>query len=454
MPSLPNLKKYAKIFLENSHLAIRDLSDAFRQIPLYYADSAFVCYSLFGLVWRDCTLPYGISSSPANCQYFVQLLIWILNHKVFDENQRNNTLCHIDDFILCGKSEDCVIDMGLKFDNLMNKLGIEISHKIDSYVKCCFKAVVYGVEWNLKTKRCSIPWKKLFKFKRFLILAMRYRAVTGRYLDSIAGNIFHFSQLNPLAKCLTWKLMKYIQKNLRSDDYNPSNIYFLPLDIIREFKFWFIYIDLVKDIPIENILTNNSKMNIYGATDASDDFGGWIIGNHWSYFEFDNKNWHINCKELYALLCAVYTLKSELTGKRIHIYIDNKTAELAMANKWSGSMSIMLFVYELCHLMIEYKIFVYVDWISSATNVLADALSRKQWDIFWNSINLFNLQVNKFPTKTIKYNDFKFINSNENDSVFMLEEYKDFINWLHLPESLRKLNPYPNYGDNFNVDNV
>ncbi len=76
------------------------------------------------------------------------------------------------------------------FDKLMDILGIELSKKIHSYVKCCRKATIYGIEWNLETKRCNIPLKKLNKFKNYLLIAMKYRIVTGRFLDYISGIIY------------------------------------------------------------------------------------------------------------------------------------------------------------------------------------------------------------------------------------------------------------------------
>ncbi len=351
--------------------------------------------------------------------------------------------------------------MEIKFDELLDKLGVDLSYKVHSYVHCCQEAKVYGILWNLKTKMCSIPDKKLNKFKKFILLSMKYRTVTGAVLDYIAGNILYFSQLNPLAKILVWKIMKYITFNLRSELYSKYDILLLPLDIIKDLKFWFIYIDLVSNIPIINIL-NNPKISIYASSDASQNFGGWIIGNKWSFYEFseiDKKQFHINQKEFHCILSLLNTLKHELTGKKIHISIDNNTAVTGIKRKWSKTHNIMMFVYELCHIMIKYKILIYVDWISSATNVLSDALTRFQDDksymnLFWNTIKLHNYKIDKKPTPTIYFNDYLFTNKLIDDKFSVKDEYVEFIKYINLPFEIRKNKSYNNYGKKFSVYNI
>ncbi len=255
--------------------------------------------------------------------------------------------------------------------------------------------------------------------------------------------------------------MKYITFNLRSELYSKYDILLLPLDIIKDLKFWFIYIDLVSNIPILNIL-HKPKITIYASSDASQNFGGWIVGNKWSFYEFsksDKKNLHINQKEFHVILSILNTLKHELTGSKIHISIDNNTTVNGIKQKWSKTHNIMMFVYELCHIMIKYKILIYVDWISSATNVLSDALTRFQNDnsymtIFWNTVKLHNYIIDRKPTKTIYFNDYLFTDKLIDDKFSVKDEYAEFIKYMHLPFSIRQNKPYYNYGKKFSLDNI
>ncbi len=326
--------------------------------------------------WRDCYQPYGVSSAPSNCQYFVMLLIYILDNQIYKKQLAGRTLVHIDDFVITAQTKPICEKMESDFDKLMETLGIEVSRKMHAYVHACTKATIYGVVWDLTTKQCHIPIKKLNKFREFLTIAISHRIVTGRFIDYIAGNILYFAQLNPLAKCSVWRLMKYITYNLRSEIYKTSDIFLLPLDIINDLKFWFKYTNLVSNIPIADIIYKPS-ITIYGSTDASNKYAGWIVGKKWSFYKFENtdKKLHINQKEFHCVLSVLNTLKESLTGKKVHLYIDNSTTVNGIIKKWSKTYDIMKFIHELCLFMIEYKIHVYVDWISSASNVIADSLS-------------------------------------------------------------------------------
>ncbi len=455
MPTLPNLRKYAKVFMKNACAALRDLADAFRQIPLNIEDQEFIIYSVFGMVWKDCYQPYGVSSAPSNCQYFVSLIVWILENKIFDEKWKGNTLVHMDDFVLAAKTKEECKDMEEKFDKLTDELGVILSKKIHSYVHATDIVTVYGIVWNLTNKTCSIPDKKLKRFKQYLYYAMKYRTVTGAVLDYISGNIMYFSQLNPLAKPLCMRLMKYIIANLRDINYKPSNIYILPLDILYDFKFWFIYVDLVKNIPIINIL-QTSIISITGSTDASDKSAGWIIGNKWSFYNFNDNDKHlfIYQKEFHCVLSAINTLKSELTGQTVHLCIDNLIVVTTLIKKWTFNYNLMMFLYELCHILIKYKILIKVDWISSATNILSDSLSRDDFDSFWDEITLHNLIVDPAPINTLYYNDYNYIQKFDMPNNDIKNEYFKFINFIETPSYKLKNKSYTNYGNNFKIENI
>ncbi len=455
MPSLPNLAIYAKLFLKNNYFAIRDLKDCFRYIPLFCEDQQYVLYSLFGMVWKDTAQPYGVASAAANAQYFSSLLIWILDNKIFDNDWAGNTLVHIDDFVLCAKSEDICVKMQNRFDNLMRELGVEISRKVDSYVNCCQEATIYGIFWNLKVKKCSISAKKLKKFKTFLLYVMQYRVLTGKALEYIAGMILHLSQLNKLSKCLAWNIIRLIHNYIRNGIYKKTDCLILPLYIIRDLRFWFLYSDNIKTVDIADIIYTPS-IAIYGSSDACDTGAGFIIGNNWSPYKFDKehiKNWHINQKELHAVLTAIHTFKNELTGKKLIMYIDNSTACYGIINKWSSTPQIMFFIYELCLLMIEYKIVVFVNWISSNNNGPSDALSRGNNKEFWRIKNLYNLQLNNKPTPSRYYRNFRFINNNKYCEFKYVNEYDEFVQFLKLPYNTRIIKGYYNYARSFSLNN-
>ena len=105
MPTLPNLKDYVRLLIDSKWMALRDLSDAFRQIGLASADVGYIGYTLFGLHFIDKKQPYGIASAAANCQSFAQIIIWIMNNKLLPNHLCKRILVHIDDFLLADKNQ-------------------------------------------------------------------------------------------------------------------------------------------------------------------------------------------------------------------------------------------------------------------------------------------------------------------------------------------------------------
>ena len=441
MPFIPNLKKYAKLLINKNYFALRDLSDFFRQISLAKEDCDYIGYSLFNMYFRDRRQPYGVSSAPANCQYFADLLIWIFDNKKLPINLRNNTLVHIDDFVMAAiKKIDC-INMENTFDTLLNELNVLISHK--KTINTCIEATVYGILWNLKYKTASIPNKKFDNLMKGIDLTIKYRVITGSALDKLAGKMMNYSQLNVYAKALCYNLMGYIYDNFRTKIYSKNTIIALPLSIINDLKFWKKYALTIKTVPISYIL-NTPKINISGSSDACKNGAGFIIGPYWAKYKFkqNHLNWHINQKEAHAILTLLHTLRYKLTGSKLILYIDNEPIYNAMKRKWSPKPSIMMFIYEISLLLIEYKIWIYVDWIDSESNTLSDCLSRDEMIKFWKLSKIYELNLEYIPLKVDYFNNFKFVDDKctkyENDMI----EYQKFINWLKIPMNKRHLIPY------------
>ena len=96
-----------------------------------------------------------------------------------------------------------------------------------------------------------------------------------------------------------------------------------------------------------------------------------------------------------------------------------------------------MLIYEICLLMIEYKIWMRAEWICSEFNELADHLSRFRINSFKNTCNFYNMNIDKFPSKVEYFNDFKFMSNKFDSYMADMEEYRLFIKWLQIPMNQR-----------------
>ncbi len=129
MPTLPNVKKYAELFMRGKYFSTRDLSGAFRQIPVRKKDRKYMCYGIVGVKFVDNRLPFGISSAPASCQEFAHSIIEIMEKWKLPKELRERMLVHIDDFLMVATSKEDVEKMSKIFDLLCKELGVAISVK-------------------------------------------------------------------------------------------------------------------------------------------------------------------------------------------------------------------------------------------------------------------------------------------------------------------------------------
>ena len=395
MPTLPNLKDYVKLLINSNWMTLRDLSDAFRQIGLASKDEGYLGYSMFGKYFIDKKQPYGIASAAANCQSFAQIIIWIMENQLLPESLCKRILVHIDDFCLAGETKKETETMTQTFDALCNELNVKISHEKD--VNVTQEAVLYGFLFNLKKKTVGIPNDKLRELKRLTINTIITGQITGRALESLCGKIMHWSQLYKPAKALCYNMVSYLHKLLRAQSNYKMKVYPIPECIRNDLIFWLKYMDLIKEVSMESIIRPPSIV-VMGTSDACDFGAGFCVNDEWGFYKFRDPQigWHINQKEAHAVIMLLHNMKEQLTGKQLVLLVDNTSLFYSMAKHW-GSELMMPCVYEICYLLMEYKIQIWFEWIPTEVNKLADSLSRYDFDCFWKWVRLHDLTIKPKP---------------------------------------------------------
>lgn len=441
MPSLPNLHDYVSLIAGKKFIATRDLSDFFRQIPMNVLDSDYLCYSVFNLLFRDRSQPYGVSSAPANAQYFASILLWIFDNKllkVLRAHCVNKSNVFIDDFSFVGFSKEDVDFMIALFDQFLKELNVHISHK--KSVNTTQKIIVHGLKFNLINQTVSIPPQKFSDLKELINATIKHRIISGKALDSLCGRIMHWSQLFKPLKIMCYNMISYIHDNFRNNTYNKNHFYVLPISVLLDLKYWLKFSEYAKSVTMDSIL-NAPSFTLCASTDASSNGGGYIFEQNWSMYKFSiqhQNNWFIAQKEAHVILSFIETFKFQLTGKSILICLDNEVFYYAMCHKWSPKRSIMIFVYEVCLLMIKYKIQIHFRWIESAVNSFADALSRFKLNDFHQLIKLYRIKIANNMTKTNYFNEFTLAHSKQINYQNDMIEYKQFINFLKIDYETRK----------------
>ena len=125
---------------------------------------------------------------------------------------------------------------------------------------------------------------------------------------------------------------------------------------------------------------------------------------HWAFDAFHasevltgNKN-NIRERELFPVLIACQKLFGPYwSGFRIHLYIDNENAELALINKDIRNEKSHKLLIRICETMMKYKFELFADRISTKDNILADALSRFKINKFKALCNAKDIALDPAP---------------------------------------------------------
>ena len=381
---LPHLKEYTKQLFGKKFAAMRDLKDAFRQLLLRAHEYKFCGYAMFGMYFLDTRQPYGIAPAAASCQRFAENLIWIFeNHFLKDRpHLREATSAHIDDFTLAAKQlADCQF-MEQQFDKMCEELNVLQS--TSKTVHATNDGEVHGLLWHLQydndpgnEQTVEIPDKKYKDLRRFVFLAIRFRIITIDALESLCGKIMHYAQLSPLAKSCIYNLLHFILGFCRNQKKKETTMVILPYTIVRDLKRYYRLMPFFRKATFNQIL-DVQTYTISAATDACTKAGGIWIASKWAHYPFRKKdmNRSIAWKEMHAVLKLLKNYGPQLSGHKLYLLVDNASVVQIYARKWSGQRDLMRLLNEIILTMLEFAFTVYIDWVSTTTNIMADLLSR------------------------------------------------------------------------------
>ena len=446
--TMPRLRSYAKLMHKRAYMAMRDLKDAFRQLHIRPEDHLYQGYCIFGQYYVDRHVAYGISSSAASCQRFVELICRIFND-VFTTNEfmdaakidishcMDQICAYIDDFLLVADNDRDIQEMERRFDMLLASLGVNQSTSKAEHRRR--KGVVHGWHWDLISQTVSIPPEKLSDFRSYLLWSITHRALTFGALQKINGKIFHYAQISPMAKLFayhsTQAIYAFLKNRSRSRRGLRDQCLCLPISLVRSWTFWYLLAPMLSSAPISSLISQPS-ISWTGATDACTFGAGFFIGTHYASYLFTGTSqmWHITCKEAHVLIVMLQSLANTLTGHRIRIFMDNLTFVRAWAKRWSSSPMLMQCIWELLFYLQKYRIQLYLDWIPGELNTAADALSRFDYQRFLRYVRRKRLMIDRKPLTIVPSFAFRFcMFSNESDEAEMAR----FHAWLRTPKHIR-----------------
>ena len=360
------LQEILRLVERNCFMASLDIKDAYYSVPVEESFQKYLKFYWKGKLYKFCVLPNGLAPCP---RWFTKLLKPPLAKL---RERKHDLSAYIDDIYLQGRSEsECTRNI-LDSIMMMRSLGFTI-HAEKSKLIPSTKLEILGFEIDSVRMRVSLTHAKKDEILVILKKVKNKTYIKIRKLAQLIGKIvasFPGSMYGPLFY-RNLELNKQIGLKESKDNY--EGYVKINSKSKKELNWWELHLPTM----YKNIKQEPACMVIY--TDASNKGWGAICdkaesGGNWALSE---QKYHINIKEMLAVLFGLKCFASEVSNISIQLNIDNTSVVSVLKNMGTSHNKKLNKICKTiwCWCM-ERRIWIYPVYVSSDKN-LADKPSRK-----------------------------------------------------------------------------
>ena len=346
----------------------------------------------------DKCLPFGASRSCAIFQAFSDGLRFIAQIKIQEAAIVAYTPAisnYLDDFLFIALCYHICKAMLQEFLRVCQQVNCPISDEKTEGPEVIM--VFLGTLLNGFSHSLSIPEEKVNKAMYMLKQVIDNRKVTIRFIQQLTGTLNFLNRTVVPGRAFTRGL--YAKLKLHDNKGRlllPYHHMYLNSDFIQDCLVWVTFLKNPANLHISRPFVdfsddkNEECLFFYSDASKNENFGigavfnnRWIVGR-WTPGFIKSEDPSIEFLELIALVAALYTWKGsrQLNNGRVRLYCDNQ-AVVAMINTLASSCSQCRKLIRLVALLqIQNNIRIFVNFVRSRDNGLADSLSRMDYSRF------------------------------------------------------------------------
>ena len=398
--------------LKTIFMSKSDLKSAFKILPIMplqrqYLIMKYKCPKTRQTMFfvKKC-LPFGSSVSCARFQLFsesLQCLVELAMDRYF--------FCtnYLDDYMFISTSEDDCNEMVRVFMKMCEEIGCPVSFDKTEWVTSCITFL--GILINGETHSLSIPEDKRRKALNMIDWALGKKKVTIRFIQQLTGTLNFINRAivpgHAFTKGMYDKLKIRDKNGNQLKQYHHIKLYRSFLDdcaVWKQFLMNASVVELCRPFVDLHQFADARELNFYSDASLNKNFGlgavysnSWIMG-YWGAQFIQEQSPSIEFLELFALVAAILTWsdRSELANTRVIIYCDNQATQHMINNLASNCPHCLKLIRILTFNNLQFNRRVFVKYVRSQDNVLADALSRADFKRFWKHAPV---TMTKFPDK-------------------------------------------------------
>ena len=386
--------------LDKIYMSKSDLMSAFRILPVLPSQRRFLILkckypgSQKFMFFIEKNLRFGSSISCARFQLFSDSLKCLIEHATDRYFTCTN---YLDDYMFISKDEEECNGMVRRFLSLCHEIGCPVSLEKTEWASTSM--VFLGVLLNSENHTLSIPEDKRIKALNLINFAIDKKKMTVRFVQQLAGTLNFLNRA--IVPGRVFMKGMYEKLKLRDNKGDPLKQYHhvnLKGKFIDDCLVWKQFlqnasaVELCRPFVDINSFASAKELNFYSDASLNENFSfGAIFGDRWiaglwgkDFIATEKPS--IEFLELFALVAALLTWgnSSELSNTRVVIFCDNQAMMSMVNNLASNCHQCMKLIRILTLNNLQFNRRVFVKYVKSKENVLADAISRTNWSKFWS----------------------------------------------------------------------
>lgn len=379
-----------------------DLKDAYKHIPIHPSD-----WHMMGFAWPSAgskryyfskVLSFGLRSAPALFDRYARCLSVFAKY----EGCQSDLIRYVDDFLIISPSIDrCQADLDCLI-RTSRWAGFSIQESKVTSPGCVVEFL--GIIIDARSCTLRISGERLSEIIAILEAWKGRRTCSKRQLLKLVGKLAFAARAIRRGRAFLGRLIG-LAKKLKYLHFRTR----LTKDALRDIHWWTDSINSHNGTSFApRDWSRPEVIHIY--SDASDHgCGAWTRGE-WFALSYTGqfaplRDHSINWRELHVAVKALATWAPHCPGSAIVIHIDNQAAGNILSKLYSPCSELMELVRIWALLLEHHRIDVRIEYVNTADNYLADALSRGAIADFidnvphavnrvWpESINYFNAQI-------------------------------------------------------------
>lgn len=370
--------RWVRHYGKGALMAKADVESAFRLLPVHPES-----FRLLGCHWNggfyvDQCLPMGCSVSCALFEQFSSFVEWVVR----DVSGVNSLIHYLDDFLCIGPADSRVCAVLLaSLQHIAEKFGIPLA--ADKTEGPCSVITFLGIVLDSDAMECRLPEEKLEDLRKEVAGLIGLKKVQLRRLQSVLGKLNFACRILPMGRVFSRRLAAST-----SGIKSPTHFVRLVKTHREDLRVWNTFLESFNGRAMwMSGPVSNFDLELFTDAAGSTGFGAFFQGR-WSAGPWP-QSWvqegftkNLVLLELFPVVLAVELWGASFRDLKVRFHGDNMGVVQVINRVTASSPPVIRLLQHLVLRCLQLNVFIHAVHLPGVENVIADALSRFQWDRF------------------------------------------------------------------------